>query len=45
MKPGDIDNVRLSDDGLAVRIIDQTLLPGRTEYLELRDRDELWEAI
>ena len=45
MKPGDIDNVRLSDDGLAVRIIDQTLLPGRTEYLELRGRDELWEAI
>ena len=31
-----IDNVRLGDDGTSVIIIDQTLLPGRTEYLTLR---------
>lgn len=40
-----IDNVRLSDDGTAVRIIDQSLLPNETVYLELKGRKELWEAI
>ena len=45
MRAANIDNVRLSDDGSAVRIIDQTRLPGKTVYLELRTRDELWEAI
>ena len=40
-----IDNVRLSDDGNAVRIIDQTLLPHETVYLELSAAEELWEAI
>ena len=40
-----IDNVRLSDDGRSVRIIDQSLLPNRTEYLELSDRQSLYEAI
>lgn len=40
-----IDNVRLSDDGSAVRILDQTLLPNKTEYIELNTADELWEAI
>lgn len=40
-----IDNVRLSDDGTAVRILDQSLLPGQTVYRELKLRDELFEAI
>lgn len=40
-----IRNIALSEDGSAVRIIDQTLLPGKLQYLELRERDELYEAI
>ncbi len=40
-----IDNVRLSDDGQAVVILDQTQLPGSTEYLTLRTPEELYEAI
>ena len=39
------DSVRLSEDGKAVRMIDQTLLPGKTEYLYLTTAEELWEAI
>ena len=38
-------NVRLSVDGAAVIIIDQTLLPNETVFLELREPDELFEAI
>ena len=38
-------NVRLSDDETAVRIVDQTLLPGELRYIELREREELFEAI
>ena len=40
-----IDNVRLSDDGAAVVIIDQTQLPNRTVYLTLRTAEELFDAI
>ena len=40
-----IDNVRLSDDGRAVRILDQSLLPNETIYLELQPPEELYEAI
>ena len=40
-----IDNVRLSDDGRAVRIQDQSLLPNETIYLELQTPEELYEAI
>lgn len=40
-----IDNVRLSDDGRAVRILDQSLLPSETIYLELQTPEELYEAI
>lgn len=39
------DNVRLSDDGRAVRILDQSLLPGQTVYLELSRAEDLYEAI
>ena len=40
-----IDNVRLSDDGRAVRILDQSLLPNETVYLDLQTPEELYEAI
>ena len=39
------DNVRLSGDGSSVVILDQTLLPGETKYIELRAARELHEAI
>jgi methylthioribose-1-phosphate isomerase len=32
-----------SDDGDSVMIIDQSLLPNETEYLELRQAPELYE--
>jgi len=37
--------VCLSSDGTAVVILDQTLLPGETTFLELREPGELREAI
>ncbi len=40
-----IKNIALTSDGSAVRIIDQTRLPGELVYLELREREELYEAI
>ena len=40
-----IENVRLSEDGRSVIILDQTLLPGETKYLELRETAELFDAI
>ena len=39
------DHVRLSDDLTGVVILDQTLLPNRTEYLTLRESEEMFEAI
>ena len=40
-----LENIRLSEDSLSVVILDQTLLPGETKYLVLRDSQELREAI
>ena len=40
-----VHNIALSPDGSAVRIIDQTLLPGQLQYIDLRTREELFEAI
>lgn len=40
-----VENVRLSDDGRAVRILDQSRLPMKTVYLELSRAEELYEAI
>ena len=40
-----ISNVKLSKDGSAVVIVDQTLLPGEVKYLELRTPEEMHEAI
>ena len=45
MKNNEIINVRLSDDNKSVVILDQTLLPNETKYIELKSADELHEAI
>ena len=37
--------VRLSEDGTAVEIIDQTLLPNTIKYLSLTKAEDIWEAI
>lgn len=39
------ENVRLSDDGRSVIIIDQTRLPNEEAYLSLKTLDELFDAI
>ena len=41
----DYDTVSLDDAGNAVVIIDQTLLPGRTELIRLKTAEEIWDAI
>lgn len=41
----DIVTVRADYEAGAVVIIDQTLLPGREEYIWLRTAEEIWEAI
>ncbi|NJP41468.1 S-methyl-5-thioribose-1-phosphate isomerase [Oscillospiraceae bacterium HV4-5-C5C] len=38
-------NVRLAEDGLSVRILDQTQLPNRTVYLDLSLPEQQYEAI
>ena len=40
-----VRNIALSPDGSAVRILDQTRLPDELVYLELREREEMIEAI
>lgn len=40
-----IFTVRLSEDGRAVEILDQTLLPNRIKYLRLETAEQLYEAI
>lgn len=37
--------VRMAKDKSAVDIIDQTLLPGTIQRIELRSKEEIWEAI
>ena len=39
------DNVCLTPDGTAVRILDQSRLPNETIYLELSRPEDLYEAI
>ena len=41
----DYDTVALDQEGNAVIIIDQTLLPGRVELIALRTAQEIWDAI
>lgn len=40
-----IDNVKLSEDGKSVVILDQTQLPNRTEYLTLGSAEDIYDAI
>ncbi|MHC1694179.1 MAG: S-methyl-5-thioribose-1-phosphate isomerase [Eubacteriales bacterium] len=40
-----IETVTLSKDGTRLRILDQTFLPGRMEYIELSKPEEIHEAI
>ena len=39
------ENVHLTEDGTAVEILDQTLLPGEVKFLRLRQAEDLYEAI
>ena len=41
----DYDTVALNEEQNAVVIIDQTMLPGRTELIELKTAQEIWDAI
>lgn len=40
-----VENVRLSDDGTKVIILDQEKLPNAEEYLELDNAEDIYEAI
>lgn len=40
-----MDNVKLSEDGRSIVIIDQTQLPNRMEYITLSTAKEIWDAI
>jgi methylthioribose-1-phosphate isomerase len=40
-----VENIRLNDDGTAVIILDQTLLPNEKKYLKLDKANDLFEAI
>lgn len=40
-----VQNVRLSDDGKSVIIVDQTQLPNRMIYLDLQTAEQLYDAI
>ena len=41
----DYETVALDDQDHSIVIIDQTLLPGRTELIRLRTAQEIWNAI
>jgi methylthioribose-1-phosphate isomerase len=41
----DFNTVDFSADGTALRIIDQTLLPGMMKFIELRSKEDIREAI
>ncbi len=41
----DYETVELDDNDSSVVIIDQTLLPGKTEIIRLHTAQEIWEAI
>ena len=45
MESKEIINVKLSDDGASVVILDQTKLPNETKYIELNSAEALFEAI
>ena len=41
----DYETVALTEDRKAIRIIDQTLLPGTTKLIDLKTAEEIWDAI
>lgn len=41
----DINTVELDESDNSIIIIDQTLLPGRTELIKLKSAQEIWDAI
>ena len=45
MSNASVENVRLSDDGESVIILDQTLLPNERKFLELSEAGEMYGAI
>jgi len=45
MENEELVNIRLSDDGASVVILDQTLLPNETKYITLQSAAELRDAI
>jgi len=45
MKSNELINIRLNNNGTAVIILDQTLLPNEEKYIELSSADALFEAI
>jgi len=45
VNPRMVQSVRLDDERGALLVLDQTLLPNETRYLELRTKEEVWEAI
>ncbi len=40
-----MENIRLSDDGSAIVILDQTRLPNSVEYVTLKTAEQMFEAI
>lgn len=40
-----LDTVLLAEDRSSIKILDQTLLPGRTKVLSLGSLEDIWEAI
>jgi len=45
MEAFQLENIRLSSDGTAVVILDQSLLPNEETYITLNDPEGCWEAI
>ncbi|MBO4385077.1 MAG: S-methyl-5-thioribose-1-phosphate isomerase [Clostridia bacterium] len=41
----ELENIKLGEDGCSLVIIDQTKLPGKLDYIEIKDRETLFEAI
>ena len=41
----DYETVALDQDGRGILIIDQTLLPGKTQIIRLETAGEIWDAI
>lgn len=40
-----VENVRLAEDGRAVIILDQSLLPSETKYIEIKTAEDMYDAV